>query len=453
MRASLGMTIVVCTVLGGCTGSIGSSEEAISTVKPLPTSITTDNPGGSATTSATSGIDLTATNGFFHNFGTNGRTCGTCHKVDQGWSFASAAIASLPANDPIFVFDGSDCLAPGQANTNPTVQSTALLRQGLIRVELPILDSADYTLTAYTDPFGCGSDPRVTKVLRLYRRPLPTANAKYLTTIMWDGREGGLPSQANDATLGHAQAVAALDENTRGAIVAFEVGSFTGQSVAGSSPPLKLDFKGGNGGADYLMNSVPFSFGINDVFSPSFTPIIFTIYQSWESGTDAPHPYAASIGRGEALFNSKPITIAGVNGLNAPAGPAPASFVGTCGSCHDTPNVGNHSVPLAIDIGLTGTSPPALDVSRLPTYTFTTKATPPVSITVTDPGRGLISGHFADLGKTKGPILRGLAARAPYFHNGSAPDLGAVVDFYNARFGIGFTAAEKADLVAFLGAL
>jgi cytochrome c peroxidase len=58
-----------------------------------------------------------------------------------------------------------------------------------------------------------------------------------------------------------------------------------------------------------------------------------------------------------------------------------------------------------------------------------------------------------DIGKFKGPVLRGLAARPPYFHNGLAADLGAVVDFYNTRFAIGFTENEKADLVAFLSAL
>lgn len=46
-----------------------------------------------------------------------------------------------------------------------------------------------------------------------------------------------------------------------------------------------------------------------------------------------------------------------------------------------------------------------------------------------------------------------LAPRAPYFHNGSAPDLAAVVAFYNQRFGIGFTQQEKVDFVAFLRTL
>jgi len=74
-------------------------------------------------------------------------------------------------------------------------------------------------------------------------------------------------------------------------------------------------------------------------------------------------------------------------------------------------------------------------------------------IQTTDPGRALITGKWADIGKFKGPILRALASRAPYFHNGFAASLEAVVDFYESRFGIGLTAQEKADLVAFLRAL
>ena len=71
----------------------------------------------------------------------------------------------------------------------------------------------------------------------------------------------------------------------------------------------------------------------------------------------------------------------------------------------------------------------------------------------TDPGRALITGKWSDIGKFKGPTLRALAPRAPYFHNGSAKDLNEVVDFYNTRFGIGFTDQEREDLVAFLKAL
>jgi cytochrome c peroxidase len=55
--------------------------------------------------------------------------------------------------------------------------------------------------------------------------------------------------------------------------------------------------------------------------------------------------------------------------------------------------------------------------------------------------------------QVQGPILRALAARAPYFHNGSASTLEDAVDFYDTRFNIGLTRQEKADLLAFLNAL
>jgi cytochrome c peroxidase len=57
------------------------------------------------------------------------------------------------------------------------------------------------------------------------------------------------------------------------------------------------------------------------------------------------------------------------------------------------------------------------------------------------------------VGRGKGPILRGLAARAPYFHNGAAATLSEVVDFYNVRFQMNLTPQEKRDLVNFLQTL
>jgi len=74
-------------------------------------------------------------------------------------------------------------------------------------------------------------------------------------------------------------------------------------------------------------------------------------------------------------------------------------------------------------------------------------------VQTTDPGRAMITGKWADIGKFKGPVLRGLAARPPYFHNGMAASLGDAVDFYDTRFNIGFTTQEKKDLIAFLNAL
>jgi cytochrome c peroxidase len=445
MRGTL-HALALLGLAAGCAGQIGNDDAIDVAAQKTSTSLTTSDDSGQAMTWSQTPIDLTSANDFFHVFGTNGRTCGTCHKPDQGWSISAAATRALPASDPIFVLDGSDCLGPGQPNPSPSANSKSLLRAGLIRVEESIPANADFTLVQYSDPFNCAANPLQTRTLRLYRRPLPSANSFFLATIMWDGREPSLASQANDATLGHAQATKGLTGTQQNGIAAFESGTFFTQATIGG---LRLDTNA-SGGAQYLMNVVApsFTIGINDVFSPSFSPTVFTIYRKWEN--QRTNDTQAAIGRGEAIFNSRSFTIAGVRGLNAPTGPAPASFTGFCGSCHDTPNVGNHSVPLAIDVGVADPDAPGLDTSMLPRYTFRSGSQ---TITVTDPGRGIVTGKFADIGKFKGPVLRGLAARAPYFHNGAAPDLATVVDFYNTRFSIGLTAQEKSDLVAFLGAL
>jgi len=131
---------------------------------------------------------------------------------------------------------------------------------------------------------------------------------------------------------------------------------------------------------------------------------------------------------------------------------------GFCGTCHDTPNVGNHSVKAPLNIGIANAgndAPPALDISGLPVFTLQCFAGPlnGSQFVVTDPGRALITGRCADIGKVKGPILRGLAARAPYFHNGSAATLLDVVNFYDLRFHLNFTDQQKQDLVNFLNTL
>lgn len=49
--------------------------------------------------------------------------------------------------------------------------------------------------------------------------------------------------------------------------------------------------------------------------------------------------------------------------------------------------------------------------------------------------------------------LRGLVHHAPYFHDGSAKDLMAVVEHYDSQFHLHLTAAQKADLVEYLKSL
>jgi hypothetical protein len=255
-----------------------------------------------------------------------------------------------------------------------------------------------------------------------------------------------LKHQANDATMGHAQAVASLSDEQATAIAQFELNLATAQQRLHHAG--KLDEKDAQGGPAFVASQT-FYVTINDVLGAdasgaTFNPDAMTLYEPW---ADSKHPKRASIARGAKLFGTKPIAITGVSGLNDALGLP--TIQGTCTTCHDSPNIGNHSVALPIDIGVTDASRRTPD---MPLYTLRNIQTGETR-TTTDPGRALLTGRWSDIGKFKGPILRGLAARPPYFHNGLAADLGKAVDFYNSRFSIGFTDQEKDDLVAFLSAL
>jgi hypothetical protein len=296
----------------------------------------------------------------------------------------------------------------------------------------------------------------------MYRRPLPATNLGFLSTIMWDGREPSLVHQAVDATLIHAQANAAPTSDQQNQIVTFESGIFTAQIF--DNVAQNLNAYGGNGGPVALSQEpANFFIGVNDPLGNNptgkpFNPNIFDLYKSpsWSNSQANGTQQRNSIARGEVVFNTTQINITGVTGLNDVLGMP--SIPGFCGTCHDTPNVGNHSVKAPLNIGIANAgsnSPPALDISGLPVFALkcTTGPLAGQTFVVTDPGRALITGNCADIGKVKGPILRGLAARAPYFHNGSAATLMDVANFYDQRFNIGFTDGQKQDLVNFLNAL
>ncbi len=56
-------------------------------------------------------------------------------------------------------------------------------------------------------------------------------------------------------------------------------------------------------------------------------------------------------------------------------------------------------------------------------------------------------------GKYRTTPLRGLWQHPPYFHDGSAADLLAVVNHYNQLFALNLSDAQKSDLVEFLKSL
>jgi cytochrome c peroxidase len=121
--------------------------------------------------------------------------------------------------------------------------------------------------------------------------------------------------------------------------------------------------------------------------------------------------------------------------------------MGTCTTCHNTSSAGSHSSELVVDLGLAVRRAP-----DQPLYTLQ-RSSDGTTIQVTDPGLAMSTGKWADIGRFKVPVLRGLAMRPPYFHDGSARDLAAVVGFYDQRFRLMLNPGERADLVAFLQAL
>jgi hypothetical protein len=352
------------------------------------------------------------------------------------------------------------------------------------------------------NPYGCNE----ANVISQYRRPLPATNLRFLSAVMFDGRESSsltgtqkityvapphdldnlifdLKHQSLDATMGHAQGDGSrptADEQTQ--IVNFEMALSTAQIIDNFAG--RLDGRGATGGPVPLTTQ-PFFIGVNSsvrfllpppqfnyefpggLVTPGdgqFTPAIFNPFDAWAS-MPSTSPRAA-VARGQAIFTSKTINITGVAGINDDVlagglvgnGGIP-SITGTCGTCHDTPNVGDHSFPTPLNIG-TGDPDPSnsyvnmggLDIRYLPSIRVC-KLDMSSCKTTTDLGQALIDGKFDHVGKIKGPILRGLSARAPYFHNGSAQTLLDVVHFYETRFGLVLTPQEESDLVAFLSVL
>ncbi|MGH9567661.1 MAG: hypothetical protein ACRD4I_16930, partial [Candidatus Angelobacter sp.] len=326
--------------------------------------------------------------------------------------------------DPIFrPVDGANC--PTNGSTGDPEAYSLLLNKGLIRIDRPLPANAEFTIQVDSDPYNCSSPSDVS----VYRRPLPATNLRFLSAVMWDGRETApgrsmpedLVQQAIDATLGHAQAAAPPDAATAEAIRDFESALATAQVYDLDAGIL---FAKGARGGPLELSSQNFFLGINDPLGGNptgavFNGNVFNLYSSWTDakGKSRIERARASVARGEALFDSLPIAITGVRGLND-ALDAPV-IMGTCGTCHDSPNVGNHSLSVPLDIGLTDASRRTPD---MPLFTLVNKITGE-TLQTTDPGRAMVTGKWADIGKFKGPILRGLAGRAPYFHNGSAATL------------------------------
>ena len=460
------------------------------------------DPTGILATYNAGGAIKTDNNPFFENLGTNGRNCATCHIAGNAFGLSATRVQEqfllTRGRDPLFAaVDGANC--PTSTGNDPSAHSL-LLKNGLIRIPLTLPAAPQFTIRVYRDPYGCAlvKDPNTGLLtVSVYRRPLPTTNLTFLSAIMWDGRESGanplnnpgsfsnnllldLKAQAVDATLTHAQASVAPTDAQQTAIASFELGLFSSQVLDLKAGALSAD--GASGGPAHLEQIGPDYYpGTNDSLGTdphgnAFNSTVFTLFAPWANArTLSPAVTQArrDIAAGETLFNTRALTITSVRGLNDNAAlGSPATIMGTCTTCHDTPNVGDHSLPLPLDISTghdAATEPDPLIANGLsqlsepdlPVFEITGCPNPfpgsnggvPYVIHTTDPGKALISGLCSDVNRVKGPILRGLSARAPYFHNGAAHDLTELINFYNERFQMNLTNQEKRQLIAFLNSL
>jgi cytochrome c peroxidase len=461
---------------------------------PGVAAVSRDRTGWIGTYSTNGQIDSTGP--FFQSLGTNGRTCASCHVQQEAFGISAAGVRrrfdSTHGRDPIFAsIDGANCpnIAQGDREGH-----SLLLKSGLIRIFITVPANAQFTINAVHDPYGCAltTDSATGQpIVSVYRRPLPTTNLNFLSTVMFDGRETIVPltssqtflanlttdltHQALDAITIHAQATTPPTSEQLGQIVAFELGLFTAQSRDDRAGDL--DEYGAMGGP-VLLAGEPYYPGINDVLGQDptgapFNATAMTLYSAWAASLHDARPARdarAAIAAGETVFNAAPLVITNVRGLNDNAALGkPASIAGHCTTCHDTPNVGDHSLPLPLDIG-TGHSASfesdpqiaaglrELSMPDLPVYLVSGcpdpfGSGPAPSFYTSDPGKALVTGQCSDFNRVKGPILRGLAARAPYFHNGAARTLDELVSFYNERFQMNLTAQQQSDLVAFLNSL
>ena len=434
-----------------------------------------DNPAGQVRVLNTQGTIRSEGHPFFEALGANGRACVTCHQPSGAMSVAAERIrqrwTDTHGKDPIFAaVDGSNC--PDLPQADPQSHSL-LLHKGLFRIHLPWPPRAadgtvirpEFKIDLVSDPTGCNAS--TTYGLRspqpsvsVFRRPRVVANfgnalseQSGVFTLMTDGREPSLRTQAISAALTHEQANAAPSKEQLDRIVEFEMQIFAAQGahIHGGllnerDGPSLLGPENLASGKASLLSGAPES-SPSAAGSPSFD-----IWRSPKS-LDFVNSFRASIARGSNLFYTRPFAVPHAvlhNDRLSSASAQPNNA--TCATCHQA------GFNRWMDIGTTDLPDPSAS-SDLPVFRITcdsaVTAHPTLGrvIYTQDPGRALITGKCADVGSIVMQQMRGLSARGPYFSNGSAQTLGAVVDFYDRRFSIGYSAREKQDLINFLSVL
>jgi len=398
-------------------------------VTRLPNNFPFLDQAGTAATFSTAGfVDLG--NAFHVPQGTNGRSCESCHLPHAGWSIRPADVELkfllTRGTDPIFNLLDADSPTADVSSVPARRSAYSMLRKGLFRRNGNVPATAEYEIIAVDDPLHAGG---TLTHFEFFRRPLATANFHIAKNVGWHDQNGdltgnvhaGLVAQATGNITGGQQGSTPATATVESIAVYEEGLSFAQQFVFGVGP---LTACGAQGGPENLSAQPPVA-------------ARFDLYDAWiglvpgTCTTRAADRKRVQIARGQELFNN--------------AGPTGKR----CSGCHSAANNGSNVNGTLFDVGA---STAALRQPGMPLYTLRNKTTGETRLT-TDPGRALKSGRWADVDKFKVPSLRGLAARAPYFHNGTAATLTDVVIHYEQALGFQFKPEERDDLVAFLEAL
>ena len=431
---------------------------------------------------------------FFEAIGANGRACVTCHQPANAMSVSVDTIRArwqaTGGKDPIFAaIDGSNnpSLPQDQASSH-----SLLLDRGLFRVGMawpPAGVTPEFAIEVVRDPTGVNRDPvyglrSPTPTVSVFRRPRPAANLKYVTSpdglfnvklgvlmekdpdtglpssmnIMADARVPNLRIQAQSAYHDHQGGTTPLTAAQVEGILGFESQVYMAQMWdAQGGTLIEPNGPAALGPANVARNAVHV---LNSVKTPAFH--FFDMWQQTSSPADQKAAFRASVARGNDIFVNRRFWVKDVAHINSIGLANPAKR--SCAVCHNAQMSGMDLAPGWVDLGTTNyptwTEAKVWDeASDLPVFKLTCKTDAPPHpflgrvIYTSDPGRALVTGHCADIGAITMGQFRGLAARAPYFSNGSAKDIRELVDYYDRRFDMRLTGQEKQDLINFLGVL
>ena len=167
------------------------------------------NAKGASRILSVSGAAIDENNPFFQSLGVNGRACVNCHQPSAAMGITPPQIRQVfdatQGLDPLFrTNDGANGPnAPVATLAQRRTAYSLLLSKGLIRIPINLPASRDFDVRVILDPYaGTGANPPLnqtvpansTSPLSFYRRPLLSANTRFISAVMWDGREQTVPA-------------------------------------------------------------------------------------------------------------------------------------------------------------------------------------------------------------------------------------------------------------------